>query len=141
MAAQNDSYAAVIDAFSSDEFWDNRSSRSAVYAEMLLFFQFHTSRFGPFRCCDRWRVVNIGLWSDERECSGVQSQWWWMPLWIMVTSGEEKPPEAGSWRVASSASLRMPPSASMIIGESWGLIAREKASFLYCDYIYLVLLG
>ena len=31
MAAQNDSYAEVMDAFSLDEFWDNRSSRSAVY--------------------------------------------------------------------------------------------------------------
>ena len=72
MAAQNDSYAEVMDAFSSDEFRDNRSSRSAVYAEMLPFFQLHTSRFGPFHCYDgRWRVVKIGLWSDEREPSGV----------------------------------------------------------------------
>ena len=76
---------------------------------MLPFFQFHTSHFGPFRCCDgRWRVVKIGLWSNEKESSGVQSQWWWMPLWKMVTSGEEKPPKAGSLRVASSASLRKP---------------------------------
>ena len=81
MAAQNDSYAEVMDAFSSDEFWDNHSSRSAVYAEMLPFFQFHTSRFGLFHCCDgRWRVVKIDRgWMKENPAvsshSGGECHW------------------------------------------------------------------
>ena len=45
MTVKNDSYAEVMDAFSSNEFWANRCLRSAVYAEMLPFFQLHTSRF------------------------------------------------------------------------------------------------
>ena len=45
----------------------------------------------------------------------------------MVTSREEKPLEAGSWRVASSASLRKPPSASMMASTSSALLSSECA--------------
>ena len=73
MAVQNDSYAEMMDAFSLDEFWANRSSRSAVYAEMLLL-----SSSTPVVSIPSVVVTGGGessrLWSNERESSGVQSE-------------------------------------------------------------------
>ena len=128
IVVQNDSYAEVMDAFSSDELWANRSSRSAVYAEMLPSSSYTPAVLIP-------SVVVMGGGDSSRLACGQMKE---NPAvsshssdecycGTMVTPGKEKPPKAGSWRVVSLASLRKFSLTSMMASPSWPPLSSKRA--------------
>ena len=78
-----------------------------------LFFQSKMSRFPLSFYVGRWIVIRMTRWSDGWVSSG--SQWYLSrkAAWMVVSSGEEIAPVAGSYLVGCSGSLRNVLFASM----------------------------
>ena len=112
-----------IPHFTSIVSWDNSSFR-LLYASVWMPSLRRTSSrslnlsmisFVIQHCSDgRLRVMEIGLWYEDRELHGDQSRSSWRNSCTMVTPRVEKPPVEGSWWVGAPVFRKAPLAFSIV---------------------------